>query len=576
MKKVILLLSFLGCVLPAFGQNVITGIVLDAKTKEKLTYCHVINLKSQEIYITNGEGEFKINDTNKNDSLKISYLGYTEKTILTSDLIKSKTVLLDQDNFQLQEIKVKLNDKELINLITKAANQLRKSRTFQSKAYLELYSEDEKEHIELLQSYYNVTCKGANISDFRIKAGKIALTENVNKLFVNLGSTYALTLLNPAYENINYPKNPLNFSGRQLSKKYYIRAMSDLSPKNDLVHLEFEPIKLKDTTVLFSGEIWISKSENKIMKLRLFSRNLKYYPFKPIREQDELKKVAVEMNYYFNEVNKKHRLTLLTFDYGFEYFSAERDTLNARKIHTDGLVHLYDDQELFFIPIMEFDSLHNDYRKASMIPYDSVFWKMTQSVPATIEQIKRYQLFANSGILLNFEEINRYKSKDGEKNPIVSGFFEHNNIVWDSSAVIRLKPHTSTSNIADLNIQFFVDVNKYNDKLYFTTKTILDVFKTNYSLENKPEHLAYINIYFDLAEIIRRKLQTELESTNDQNTVISIHRKYSQQLFDLIERYKKDLNFGKNIRNFKEWNTLITKELKRDHIKHFKLIIPNY
>ena len=577
MLKVICISAMVGFItFYSYTQRSFSGLVLDRKTKEKLIYCHIINLKTQSIYITNADGEFKINEPDLADSLKISYLGYIDLIISMSTLLRSNIVYLDQDNILMSEVNIKLNDKEILKLIGTAGKKFRRTKSFKSKAYLELYSEDKGDHIELMQSYYNVNCKGAHVSDFAIKAAKIALTANNEKLFVNLGSTFALTRLNPISKSLEYPLNPLNLSKNQLAKKYYIRAISGFDAQSDVAHLAFEPIKLSDTTDYFTGEIWIRKSDQQTMKLKLLSSDAKYHPFKPIRKQDTLKKVAIEMNYYFNDVNTKHRLTLLTFDYGFDYINSESDQFKYRKIHTEGLLHLYDEKELFFIPLLEIDSLYNDYIKASLIPFDSVFWQKTQSVPVTEKQLKRYHLFANNGILLNFEEITKYKSTDNENKTNFSKFFDHNNLIWDSTTVIRLIPQKNDLDRAKLHIQLYLDVNKYNNKFYFTTKTILDVFKTSYSLGDKPEHLVFLNIYFDLAEIIRKNMQSELDALDNIKSVQAIHNKYKIRLSELIDKFKSDLNYGKNIRAFKEWNALIKKELNRDHLGYFILNLSLY
>lgn len=188
---------FLFSIILLHGQNEIVCKVIDAKTKESLIFCHIINQTTSVTYITNEEGEFRINQPRLTDSLSISYVGYYTLGLQVKDLINKNTILLQPDAKMLAEVQISVNDKEVLDLIKKCAEKLKKSPRFMSKAYLELYSEDETHHLELLQMYYNVYGQGSHISDFILKTGRAALTDEIDKLFINLGSTQALTLLNP-------------------------------------------------------------------------------------------------------------------------------------------------------------------------------------------------------------------------------------------------------------------------------------------------------------------------------------------------------------------------------------------
>lgn len=605
MRHLFLLLQFGLVTHFGFSQNFITSKVLDSKSREPLVYCHIINIRTQFLYITNTEGAFRINDPNMNDSLRITYLGYKDKTISVSRILKNEIILLEPDGLLLNEVTIKVNDKTLLDLVFKAGQRLRKAEAFASKAYLELYSEDEGDHLELLQMYYNIKCKGAHISDFRLKAGKIALTNNMEKMFVNLGSTFALTLLNPAKENDFYPKTPFELSRNRLGKQFYLRAISGTNANNGIIHLEFEPMKMKDSLHLFSGEMWIRKADFQVMKLKIVSNRVESHPFYPIRITDSIEKVAVEMNYHFHDVQDRSRLTLLTFDYTFDYvsFNQESSANTLRKIQTDGLIHMYDDNELFILPYFEYDPLHNDYRKVSLLPYNNTFWMKNQALPSTELQKKRYKLFSENGITLNFDEINSLKTKN--KHPMET-LYDFNNIFWDKSAVVQPSYLLQTTRSSELFVQLYLDINKYNDTFHILSKTILDVFKSHYNLVdiigdqfiylnnyfdssknildvfksqynivNKIQnHFIYLNIYFDLAEIVRRKMHNELVNAKDLREVDEIYINSKVQLKKLLNDYTLDVESGKKFNNLKKWNDQVVKELQRDHIRNFKARLP--
>lgn len=569
-KVVILnLLLYLGTFLGA--QNALIAKIIDANTKENLIYCHVINLTSRVTCITNEEGEFRINDARPNDSLLISYLGYNHVKMTVADAAQKHVIKLKPNAALLTEVQIPLNDKKLLEMVKDCSGKLNKSKKFQSKAYLELYCEDDSTHLELLQMYFNVVCRGGHISDFLLKAGRVALTSQEEKQFINLGSTQALILLNPTLPSFLYPLNPLVLTEIFAKDLFYIKRLSDLD-ENGVVHIEFEPKILKDSARLFSGEMFIRKSDNQLLKLNLNINNSRNHPFLPVSRRDSIASVSINLNYYFNKIGNDTRLTLVDFTFKLKYLSGANERKEMRNIKTEGLLQLYDDSELFTLPFFEFDNTKNDYRKMSLIPTDSLFWQRNKTLQVTEKQQKRYELFAKDGILLNFNEIENDINPASTKGDSFDQIFEHNNIIWRKSAIVRMKPNVNAPiEKTDIVVQLFLDINKFGDSLYHNSHTVFDVFKTQYYLENKPEHLAYVNIYFDLCEIIRREMVVELNKTQDINMMKKIYKETNKKLKKMTKSYKNEMKFGRNILNFSKWNEKVKAELGRDHLKYFKV-----
>jgi hypothetical protein len=87
--------------------QVIEGIVIDAKTNEKLHYVNVGLIGKAAGTVTDSAGHFKLTlNNNGRDSLRISMIGYIPKTFLVKDYSGNKTILLSPDNRQLKEVKV--------------------------------------------------------------------------------------------------------------------------------------------------------------------------------------------------------------------------------------------------------------------------------------------------------------------------------------------------------------------------------------------------------------------------------------------------------------------------------------
>lgn len=372
-----------------------------------------------------------------------------------------------------------------------------------------------------------------------------------------------------------YPANPLWQSVKENRKKYYIRKVSE-SAENDIVHLEFEPIKQKDTTKLFSGNMWIKKSNFQLLKLQLYINHASNHPFLPIRVDDKLKNVDLNLTYHFSQFKESTRLTLIDLKFGFDYQSTNKGIVDSRYIKTEGLVHLYDDAELFYLPFYKYDFGHNDYRRLSLFPYDSTFWIKNKALEVTEKQRLRYDKFAKDGFVLNFDDISNLRNNEAATSR-VNGFFEYNNVFWKKNNVVQLgRNESSTVDVADIVVQLYLDINKFDEIFHYRSVTILDVFNTKYNLANKPEHLVYLNLFFDHCEIIRMEMEEALNKTQDLKAVSEIHKNATQKINDLQAKFKKELKYGHNIRNIPIWNQKVIDTFGKDNVKYFGLIIPDY
>jgi hypothetical protein len=89
-------------------ELIISGRVQDAKTKEKLEYVNIgiLNKAKGTVSDKKGSFEFKITESNKNDTLRISMIGYKSTTLLVKNLLnKNKIVInLEEEISELDEI----------------------------------------------------------------------------------------------------------------------------------------------------------------------------------------------------------------------------------------------------------------------------------------------------------------------------------------------------------------------------------------------------------------------------------------------------------------------------------------
>ncbi len=90
-------------------ELMLSGIIQDSKTKKKLDYVNigVLNKDIGTVSNKNGLFEFKLFESNKNDTLRISMIGYKSKTLLVKNLLNKKNKIhinLDEEISELDEV----------------------------------------------------------------------------------------------------------------------------------------------------------------------------------------------------------------------------------------------------------------------------------------------------------------------------------------------------------------------------------------------------------------------------------------------------------------------------------------
>ncbi len=90
-------------------ELMLSGIIQDSKTKKKLDYVNIgiLNKDIGTVSNKNGLFEFKLFESNKNDTLRISMIGYKSKTLLVKNLLNKKNKIhinLDEEISELDEV----------------------------------------------------------------------------------------------------------------------------------------------------------------------------------------------------------------------------------------------------------------------------------------------------------------------------------------------------------------------------------------------------------------------------------------------------------------------------------------
>lgn len=550
------------------GQIQIIGKILDAKTKEPLIFCHLINVSTSESFLSNDEGVYKIQSVLPKDTIEISYLGYETFRFLGAELKKNPTVHLEPKGVLIDEVKIVANDHYLIEMVKKCSEVSKKAVSTSSKAYLEVNSDDSYGPLELLQLYYNATAKGPKLGKLDFKNGKVAMIKDYTRYFVSLGTSKALLLLDVLDQNDHYPDGPLAMSKKNIKKHFWLTKNDEVKDQ-DVLCIFFEPKKDKDE--YFKGEIWMRKSDQKLIKLVLKVDNTKKHPFSPFRKEDKILDLGFDITFHFKENDLSMSMSLLEFKTTFGYLDQRSAIPELRQLTIKGILHFYDYSQLFILPMFKYNAELNDYRKAAIIPYDSTFWAHHQGLEMTKDQKQRMDLFERNGFSLNFK-VTDGVSKKNEKDYLENGtFFEYNNVAWQKNKVIKLAKKTSETGIqmARFKVQLFLDVHFYEGRPYYNSSTIFDIFETKYLLEMNKENLVFLNIYFDLCEMQRQKMLEALKNARDIHEIEVIHQKMTLEMKETTQAFQNEVDFGNNPNEIRKWNDLVKSNLGKDNMSIF-------
>ncbi|MEM6963219.1 MAG: TonB-dependent receptor [Bacteroidota bacterium] len=130
MKRIYLLWACLLQLTVSIGQNV-SGVILDA-SKDRIAGAYVV-LSSTEIHTHSDDfGKFMLEGIQQGDTLKIIHLGYEPQAVVVNDVNERLVVELKESSFQLSELVVNQNSKEVnvISTIDIELNPVRSAQEF--------------------------------------------------------------------------------------------------------------------------------------------------------------------------------------------------------------------------------------------------------------------------------------------------------------------------------------------------------------------------------------------------------------------------------------------------------------
>lgn len=552
----------------------IKGFVRSVDTKEPLPYCAIGIKNSSRGVLSNEAGEFSL-FVNANDTVVFSLIGYRKKLISVQDLSQNKYVELITSERLLEEITVLANDERAYQLMAKSRKALMGSISRKAKAYFMLSTEIQRQPVELLECYYSANLNSNRVQELEFKNGRVGLAPFNNRYFVSLDISGAFTLLNLLFEDKRMPENPYQHSIKALKRRYVVKleeSYDSLSP------VQIVSFRAKDSLRSFSGKVHILRVNSLPLKIELFIHHTLQHPFRPLFPNAQILDADMRLTKVFDFQKDSLFTHHIDFDYVLNYFIEGQ----KRKVVSKGLMYFYDYHRPFLPILYPFNPELDDYKKISSLSYNESFWKDNQVLEYS-DQMRAQQYFlANNGLTLNYDQPLKLRTDSSEEK---ARFFESNDLLWSAQqrlSIMEDKIRNDTSGTGqgtDLHYRvnnyafkanIYLDANVLGDSLQHYSVSVFDVHGSFYNL--KTDHLTncFLNIYFDLLEMERRKMEEAIAlNRNSWPHLQACYNLAKQTIQETGLRYFKEVERGHNRKKLEEWNETVYKTLGIDNFNNY-------
>ena len=565
----------------SFGQSTKTleGFVVDKKTGDPIPYATVYNKALSKGTISNIDGYFRIAYRSPQDSILIRYIGYSPQFIEPGTNIESYTIALEESVQFLSEVTISPDKNNYLYGLISACrkNEPKSNNTLQkAKSYYELKSYRNKKQVELVEGFYNASIRGYDLADLELKAGRLALQPFYDRFFVSTESSRTIAMMRLLKKNIRFPDNPAGLTKAKMKKRYFLYLDKKYQDEKQDSIFVIKFIPRKDKGLFFEGKVWVNKSENHIIKIVQQCPDCKKHPFRPLFPNDSIKNVQLNITRTFTPLGNKVVFNHVDFEYQADYLSRSGEAQEENyTIRTNAILYVYDFNTVFYTPrfTIEYEQF-SDYRMINAFPYNHFFWSHNDEFSLNDQKGTNEAYFSNPNSLTNVSIFDSVPT-------IKSGLLEHPYVQWSEKRVFFREMAADTTQTTDpdeisgadfnLEVKIFVDINRYRDSTDILTATIFDPFKSFYKLPIDDTTHCFINIFFDLCEVERRKLEQQLiENRNNPERIEPLYNEFIKQYQLMQKAYIREVNRGFNKKQLRKWNDVVKNELGIDNMALFR------
>lgn len=558
--------------LAAQAQHQLSGRVVTGENADPVAYANVLLLGAGQGTIANEKGYFRIDYTGEPDSLRISFIGYKMLWLRVTGSMDRLELRLEEQVQLLNEVLVRADAEDYLYPLVAACRKQAGSQPLEARAYYELKSYIKEQQVELVEGFYNLGIRGPDATELSLKAGRIALQDYRNRLFVNLESSRAISSMATFKSNPYFPTSPLELSARQLKKRYYLTATRKyLSDEGDSVLvIAFTP--KGDKRQYFAGQLWLLPQSQQLLKLELRCADAAIYPFLPLRPDDQISGVDLHISRQFSPHPAGSHLQHVDFASSIRYRSREQQEI---EVQTTAVLHAYAFGDPFSLPrFSQPQGSLSDYHRISAYPYNPPFWQQSEELRMRDEGGKNEAFFRHPFSLTNVDL--------SGNAPVRNALLSEPYVFWDGARVIfrQLKERPPVPEylnrevrVDDYNlvVHLYFDVNRLGDSVFWQTATIFDPHQSYFYLPMTNAARCFINMYFDLVERQRRELEQLLKQTEQQPAALyATYHAFMSTAQQERETFFRDLMLGNNEKGVLSWNERLSRVLKIDNVAIYK------
>jgi hypothetical protein len=442
-------------------------------------------------------------------------------------------------------------------------------------AYFEVRSFLDDQQIELVEAYFHLKQGAFGPIQSTLKTGRFALFPYENRYFASHATANALLQFNLSQPNPLFPYSPFNVGRRPQKFFRFLLADSVLTSNSDtLLEIKFFPKKVDGTS--FSGTAWIDPKTQELAQVFLNCQHCAQQPFVALFVADSLQQIDFQVQIAFGSKKDGAPLTHLKAFYDITYLSRVRkDNSHLAHYHGEASIQVYKDQINTTAPHFEFLPGVDVYRKIMAFPYAAEFWLHNPAPFPAENQALRNQVFYQKATISN--------QLIAERSIRHNRIFEHPFIPWSTQRVLlreELPENIGQSNkhMADisplyqLEVQLFYDLLETKDSLVLLSSCVIDPYQTYYKLSVDPTVNCFINMYFDLCEIERRKFESACrKGVLNLQQINAIYIDTKQGLDEVLNEFLAQVDRGQNRKAMLKWNEVIKAELGIDNVALFAL-----
>lgn len=562
------------------AQITIIGKVIDGESKEPILYATVYLPDLNTGTITNEYGDFSlyISDTLKNSILRFSCIGYNNRGLLMREIVSNPIITLWTKKTFLEEVDiVSFSEDKMEKVLSHITHKYRgKTITKDTKIFCAIETQDYKENIplEIIEAFYTGKVSlSRGVNALNLKNGRIAINTTSSDLFMNLNITDILCRYSVFEKgSLNgLPASPFQLNSKKILNHYSLSdngiLYEDAIPYRSINFSSKEPQKC-------IGNILLNDSLEIIKKVELQYQNINNSLFLPLNKNDKIDSLNVSMEYYYKVDQRNIGQMLLervNLCYTCLYFQSVSG--KWRHIKNETFLLCYDYENLFESPIMNTLSLSNDYMRIMSNPYNVKFWEVNYFIANDERTEDRINFLKNNGLLLNFSEdmmnaeipfITNNFIEWGEKRLQLTDFHNNSNQSKYNDSFNYQDQLNFTSDLYHFDIQIYLDFFDYKGKCGYTTKTMFNMEQSYCLLTWNILLEMYINLYFDMYEVARKKIVKELEKLEayDKDAIIAIYNNEMEKLQLQIKQFNKETKYGIVQEALLSWEEIIREEFR--------------